>query len=63
MKKEKIIILDHETGEVYVSDYDSNIYESYEDFYEIINEMLNLNLRDSNCSCMITQDELNIKFI
>lgn len=60
--KEFIVILDHNSGEIYISEYDSNLVESYEEYYDILNEKFNLSLKDSECSCMITS-ELNIKFL
>lgn len=52
----KIIILDFETGEVYVYPYDENITEGYEEYYELLNEKFDTNFSDSNCQCMIVDD-------
>lgn len=56
---QKIIILDFSTSEVHVFDYDSNIYEDYEDFYVQLEEK-GYNFTDSNCQCMIV-DNLKIE--
>lgn len=61
--KEFIIINCYKTGETYISEYDSNIVDSYEEYYDILNEEHDLNLSENNCHCMIVQDELNIKFL
>jgi hypothetical protein len=55
----KIIILDFESGEVHVFNYDSNIFEDFSDFVIVINEEYDLNLREKNCQWMII-DDLNI---
>lgn len=60
---EYIIILDFSTGQVYIKEYDSNIVDSYEEFYEILNEEYDLNLSDSNCQCMISKNKLNITLL
>lgn len=62
VQREKIIILDFSTGKVYITDYDSNIVDSYEEYYEILNEEYDLNLSDSNCQCMISKN-LTIQII
>ncbi len=56
----KIIILDFESGEVHVFNYDSNIFEDFSDFVIVINEEHDLNLREKNCQWMIV-DDLNIQ--
>jgi|LakMenEpi03Aug12_release.lakeMendotaPanAssembly.Ray.scaffolds.fasta_scaffold3613030_1 hypothetical protein len=52
----KIIILDFKRGEVFVYNYDTDIWEDGEDFIE--SEEINLNSND--CQWMIV-DELNIQ--
>ncbi len=52
----KIIILDFRTSDVFVYDYDINIWENGEDFIE--SEEVNLNSND--CQWMIV-DELKIQ--
>ena len=56
----KIIILDFESAEVHVFNYDSNIFEDFSDFVIVINEEHDLNLREKNCQWMIV-DDLNIQ--
>lgn len=56
----KIIILDYSTSEVSVFNYDPNVFDSYEDFYEAANEEYGTRFSDSQCSCMVVSD-LNIK--
>jgi hypothetical protein len=55
----KIIILDFSTSEVHVFNYDTNIYEEYEDFYTAMDDE-GYNFTDSNCQCLITEN-LNIQ--
>jgi len=60
----KIIILDFEEGNIYISDYDNNIYDEFEDFLVDFNKYNNLNLSSSNCEWMMTTDNsLNIKIL
>ena len=56
---QKIIILDFRLGDVHVFDYDTNIYEDYEDFYTAMNEEGYV-FTDDDCHCLIT-DNLNIQ--
>ncbi len=53
---QKIIILDHSTGEVHIFDYDSNKFDNYENFYLVVNEETGLHFTDSQCSCMISSE-------
>lgn len=62
-EKEFIIILHYESGEVFISEYDSAIVSSYEEYYEILNEEHDLNITENNSHCMIFKGELNLKFI
>ena len=48
----KIIILDFQTAEVHIFDYDPTVYESYEEFYSS-NEATDLGLRETNCETMV----------
>ena len=60
MEPEKIVILDFTSGELYVLDYDHNIYEDPEDFFSIP-EMDNFNM--NTCEFMIVKaSEFQIKF-
>lgn len=56
----KIIILDFETAEIHIFDFDDAIFEDFNDFAESINEEFGLNLSESNCEWMIVK-ELNIQ--
>ena len=58
--KQSIIILDFSTGNVYIADYDANIVEDYNHYYEILNEEHDLNLSDSNCQCIILDKPFTI---
>lgn len=49
----KIIILDYSTGEVYIKNYDPNIWEDSENF------LLEHGFKESDCHWMIV-DKLNI---
>ena len=62
-EKEFIIITLYETGEVFITEYDSNIVGSYEEFYEILNEQYDLNITENNANCMISKGELNLKIL
>lgn len=53
MKVNKIIILDYESGNVYMFDFDNNIYEDFSDFVVDINKKFDLNLIEASCSWMI----------
>jgi len=58
----KIIILDYTSGEVYVFNYDSNIFTDFSDFCNVINEEYDLNLYERNCNWMIVDElKINIK--
>lgn len=59
MKKQKIIILDFRTTEVFVFDFDPNIYENASDFFED-DYAKELGLDESNSQYMVV-DELNIQ--
>ena len=59
MKINKIIILDDESGNVYMFDFDNNIYEDFSDFVVDINKKYDLNLSESNCQWMI-RETINI---
>ena len=61
--KEFIIINDFAIGEVYLTEYDSSIVSSYEEYYEILNNEHDLNLSDSNCQCMIVNERLVLNFL
>lgn len=56
MVKKKIIILDFRTQDVFIYNYDENVWESCEDFIE--SKKINLNSND--CQWMVV-DELNIQ--
>lgn len=62
-EKEFIIITIYETGEVIITEYDSNVVDSYEEYYEILNEEYDLNITQNNSNCMIVKGELNIKLL
>jgi len=62
-EKEFIIITNSETGEVIISKYDSNVVETYEEFYDILNEEHNLNITENNSECMIVRGELNLRIL
>jgi hypothetical protein len=62
-EKEFIIITRYDTAEVIICEYDSSTVDSYEEYYEILNEEHDLNISDSNSSCMIVKGELNIKIL
>lgn len=62
-EKEFIIITLYETGQVYITEYDSNLVDSYEEYYEILNEQFDLNITENNSNCMITKGELNITLL
>ena len=59
MKINKIIILDFESGNVYMFDFDNNIYEDFSDFVKVINKEFDLNLQEKNCEWMI-RETINI---
>ena len=56
MNKQKIIILDFETGDVHVFSYDQNIWDNPEDFITELDIYVSL----SNCQWMVV-DILNIQ--
>lgn len=62
-EKEFIIITIYETGEVIISEYDSCVVNSYEEYYDILNEEHDLNITENNSNCMIVKGELNIKLL
>lgn len=57
--KQKIIILDFETGTTHIFDYDSS-YHDAEEFFEDVNERLGYNFSSKNCEYMIV-DNLTIE--
>jgi len=61
--KQYIVILDFETAEIYVSEYNGNTMNDEEEFFEAFNEEYGLELSTGNCQWMITRDQLNIKFL
>lgn len=63
MNKEYIIITNSSTGEVFITEYDSQKFEDYVDFYEHLNEQHDLGLSESNCDCMIVRDKLIITYL
>lgn len=58
----KIIILDFESAETYITDYDNNKYEDFGDFIEDFNEEFDLELRETNCQWMIV-DKLKLSIL
>lgn len=54
----KIIILDFATGVVHTFDYDNLIYadEEIQVYFDMLNIKFGLDLLDSNCHWMITQE-------
>ena len=57
----KIIILDYASSDVHVFDYDKKVYGGdYEAFYEAINEERGFDFKDSQCSCMIVDGDIDI---
>jgi len=63
MKNKEFIIILSETGEVFVSEYDSQLFERPSDFLIYLNEEHNLNLTENNCNYHITKDKLTIKYL
>lgn len=58
--QEKIVILDFQSGDLYILDYDSNIYDEPEDFFAT-EEMEDISI--NVCEYMIVSaEEFNIKF-
>jgi hypothetical protein len=51
----KIIILDFSTGKVIITYFDDNIYDANEiqEFFDVLNESYNYNLKESQCQWMI----------
>lgn len=60
MEKEFIIILDFLNGEVYTSEYDSNVYEDGEEFIGRFSDVNDLDISISNCQWMVTKGNLKI---
>jgi len=57
---EKIVILNYQSGQVYILDYDSNIYEDAEDFFAS-EEMSDFSYND--CHYMVVRaEDLQISF-
>jgi len=63
MEKEHIIITDSSNGMVYITEYDLELYDSYIDFYDELNDRYDLGLKESQCDCMIVTGEMNIKIL
>ena len=61
--KEFIIILDGSTGQVFITEYNNNIVENPEDYFDIINEEYNLDLKEGECSWQITKKKVEINYI
>ena len=59
---EKIIILDFTTGDVLISDYDTNKYDDAEDFLVELMEEGILDTSSNNLQWMISKD-LNIRVL
>lgn len=59
-KPEKIVILNYQTGQVYILDYDSNLFESPEDFFAL-EEMSSIPLNDCHYMVVIAE-ELQLLF-
>ena len=55
---EKIIVLDFSSPDVYIFDFDSTIYsnDNIEDFFDMINDKHDLNLREQDCQWMINKE-------
>ena len=52
----KIIILDYSTSEVHVFDYDRNMFESGEQYIEMLNEDGNYHFKKSEISFMVVEN-------
>jgi len=63
MRNKEFIIILSETGEVFVSEYNSQLFEEPSDFLIYLNEEYNLNLTENNCNWHITKNELTIKYL
>jgi hypothetical protein len=63
MNKKFIIIINAETSETIVAEYDENIYEDYQEFYEFLNETQGMNITESNSDCMIISGPMQITYI
>ena len=50
----KIVILNYETAEVLIFNYDETLYPEYNDFYNAMNATGDYHLNDAICACMIT---------
>ena len=59
--KEFIIILDHDSGIVYTTEYNSQEFDSFKEFLYDFNTVYDLSLLENSCDWMITKDELLIK--
>ena len=60
----KIIILDYTTGNVYISNYDENVYgDDFELFLEDYNNEHKLELKHNNCYYMTTEKMIMVKFL
>jgi hypothetical protein len=61
----KIIILDFETGDIIIADFDTNIYDENQnitEFFDALGEVHKLELSESNCQWMIV-NSLNLKVL
>ena len=62
-EKEFIIIIDHETNNTYIFNYDSTIYKEFCHFLDCISITHKLDLKEGKCDYMIGKGELNIKIM
>ena len=58
----KIIILDFESGEVYITHFDKNKYEDFEDFLLDFNKKFSLELSETNCEWMKVEN-LTVRYL
>ena len=60
----KIIILDFATAEIIVTEFpDKFSKDDIQDFFDYFNEKEGYELREKNCEYMITESDLEIRFV
>ena len=60
--KEFITILDGATGDIFITEYDANLVDQIEDYFDLINEEHELDLHPGECNWMVTE-ETNIRIL
>lgn len=66
MNKKYIVITDYSKPGVYITEFDTNIFDvndNIQDFYDVLNEVHDTHLKESQCTYMIADEKLPVTYL